>query len=145
MVRNRPCWSPKISPCVMTIGLRPMSRLLLSYCVNNYSLRLQVQITVSYGFQAISGLKQPLERRTVSCILSGHPKSEVLLQSTLYIHHALAFRGRRAGSVCLFVIFLQSARARPIIIHRPLASATLEVDGRQLAKEVDEGVPRQSP
>lgn len=55
-----------------------MSLLLLAHCVNRLMLRLlQMQIAVLCAFQAIEGLKQPLERGTVSGILSECPKSEV--------------------------------------------------------------------
>jgi hypothetical protein len=57
-----------------------MSWLLLAHCVNKLMLTLpllQMQIAVLCAFQAIGGLKQPLERGTVSGILSECPKSEV--------------------------------------------------------------------
>jgi hypothetical protein len=65
MGQNRPCWSPKISPYIISISLRPMSWLILAHCVNKLMLRLlQMQIAVLCAFQAIRGLKQPLERGT---------------------------------------------------------------------------------
>jgi hypothetical protein len=55
-----------------------MSWLLLAHCVNKLMLRLlQMQIAILCACQAIRGLKQPLERGTVSGILSECPKSEV--------------------------------------------------------------------
>jgi hypothetical protein len=70
MGQNGPRWSPKISPYMISITLRPMSWLLLAHYVNKLMLRLlQMQIAVLCAFQAIGGLKQPLERGTVSGIL----------------------------------------------------------------------------
>jgi hypothetical protein len=44
-----------------------MSWLILAHCANKLMLRLlQMQIAVLCAFQAIGGLKQPLERGTVS-------------------------------------------------------------------------------
>jgi hypothetical protein len=49
-----------------------MSWLILAHCVNKLMLRLlQMQIAVLCAFQAIGGLKQPLERGTVSGIHYG--------------------------------------------------------------------------
>ena len=58
-----------------------MSWLLLAHCVNKLMLRLiQMQIAVLCAFQAIGGLKQPLDRGTVSGTLSECPNLRLLLQ-----------------------------------------------------------------
>lgn len=61
---------PTISPYMRSISLRPMSVLLLAHCVNKLMLGLlRMQIAVLCAFQVMGGLKQPLQRGTVSGIL----------------------------------------------------------------------------